>query len=582
LVQAQKKLPSYNLYNTTHLDDVRDSILSSQDTFVAVDTETTGLDWTTNKAFGVSLAWDDHGIFIRNTDFGADNIGRLMNELFSSTEKTFVFHNAEFDLHMMKATYGTNLPINLLDTMRLSYVADPSSKHGLKDLGEIAFGPDAGAAEDIIKEYIRKYRLKGYHQVPPEFMDPYAVLDTVLTKALAHLYMDAPRSSEERQITNLEHALIPIIFRMEENGLRINTEYVNKMIKEYRVEQRVIQDKLYQIVGFPLEFNSNQQLASYLYDTLKIKPSKLTETGQRSVNEKTLAKIKHPIGTPVAELVLRNRNLTKWSSTYLEPYKDIQGRVHPHWNAMGARTGRFSSSSPNMQNVPKTLRRTFIPDTEFYDFDYSQIELRIAAAVSNQRNMIQSFKDGEDLHVKTASLVFQKELSEVTKEDRRIGKTLNFASLYGAGISKLMGDLEISRAQAGLLLNHLHTAYPQLRAKIHSCELEAEREGYIKTEFQRKLPIESGQGYTAFNYLVQGTAADLMKITLLRTAKYVEAAGGTITNCVHDEIVFDNLEETAIKDLREIMEDFNLKDTGVPVVADLQRSTISWGDLIDG
>ena len=581
MVQAQKNLPSYSLFNTTNLDDVRDSILSSRDDFVAVDTETTGLDWTIDRAFGVSLAWDDYGIFIRNTDFGADNIGRLMNALFSSTEKTFVFHNAEFDLHMMKVTYGTNFPISLLDTMRLSYVDNPSSKHGLKELGEIVFGSAAGAAEDVIKEYLHKYRLKGYHQVPSEFMDPYAVLDTVLTKALAHIYMDVPRSSEERQITKIEHDLIPVIFKMEDIGIRINTEYVNTLIKEYRVEQRAIQDKLYQIVGFPLEVNSNQQLASYLYDTLKIKPAKLTETGQRSVDSKTLEKIKHPVGTPVVELVLRNRNLTKWSSTFLEPYKDIQGRIHPHWNAMGAGTGRFSSSSPNMQNVPKTLRRTFIPDNEFFDFDYSQIELRIASSLSNQRNMVQAFKDGEDLHATTASLVFQKELNEVTKEDRRIGKTLNFATLYGAGVGKLSGDLELSKAQAGVLLNHLHTAYPQLKAQTYYCKLAAERDGYIETAFKRKLPIEAGEEFKAFNYMIQGTAADLMKLTLLRTAEYVESVGGTITNCVHDEIVFDNLEETAIKDLRQIMENFTLKGD-VPVVVDFQRSKESWGDLIDG
>jgi len=332
LVQEQKRLPSYSLYDTTNLSDLRDSILSSKDSFVAVDTETTGLDWSTDQAFGVSLAWDDKGIFIRNTDYSTENIGAFLNELFSVEHKTFVFHNAEFDLHMMRETYGSKMPTNIVDTLRLAYLKNPADSHGLKDLGELEFGSAAGAAEDTIKAYLKQYKLKNYLQVPPEFMDPYAVLDTVLTKALAHLYIDEVVADNEF-LYKVEHKLIPVIVKMEEEGLRIDTEYINQLLKEFRVEQRTIQDSIYEIIGKPVEIASTKQLQEYFYDRLRITPPAETETGQRSVNEKSLEKINHPIGTKVAKLVLRWRSLNKLASTYLEPYKDLQGRVHPHWNA---------------------------------------------------------------------------------------------------------------------------------------------------------------------------------------------------------------------------------------------------------
>jgi len=580
LVQVKTKLPSYSLFDTTNLDDVKDSILSSKDSFVAVDTETTGLDWTTNQAFGVSLAWDDKGIFIRNTDYGTNNIGMLMNALFAAEHKTYVFHNAEFDLHMLRETYGTGMPTKIVDTLRLAYLKNPAMSHGLKDLGEAEFGSVAGAAEDTIKEYIKQYHLKGYHQVPSEFMDPYAVLDTVLTKALAHLYIDDVMA-DCQFLFKVEHKLIPIIVKMEQEGLRVDTEYINQLLKEFRVEQRTIQDSIYEIIGKPVEIASTKQLQEYFYDRLRITPPAETETGQRSVNEKSLEKIKHPVGTKVAALVLRWRSLNKLASTYLEPYKDLQGRVHPHWNATGARTGRFSSSGPNLQNIPKDdkIRRIFIPDNEFFDFDYSQVELRIAADISGQRNMIQAFKDDADMHGYTSSMVLSKGLEDVTAKERQIGKHLNFSVIYGSGSDGIQEKLEMNKTQADAVLNYFHSSFPQLRAQSKYLQRQGERDGYVKTMFGRKLPVSPERSFTAFNYVIQGTAGDILKLALLKTAKYVDSIGGTIRNTVHDQILFDNVTEEQGEDIREIMQDFTMPSE-IPLKVDLQRSTVSWGDLV--
>lgn len=580
MVQEQKKLPFYSLFSTTNLDDVRDSILSSKDNFVAVDTETTGLDWTTDQAFGVSLAWDDKGIFIRNTDYGTNNIGMLMKSLFAADHKTYVFHNAEFDLHMIRETYGADIPTNIVDTLRLAYLKNPAESHGLKDLGEAEFGSAAGAAEDTIKEYMKQYRLKGYHHVPAEFMDPYAVLDTILTKALAHLYIDDVMA-DCQFLFKVEHKLIPIIVKMEQEGLRVDTEYINQLLKEFRVEQRVIQESIYEIIGKPVEIASTKQLQEYFYDRLRITPPAETETGQRSVNEKALEKIKHPIGTKVAELVLRWRSLNKLASTYLEPYKDLYGRVHPHWNATGARTGRFSSSGPNLQNIPKDdkIRRIFIPDNEFFDFDFSQVELRIAADISGQRNMIQAFKEDADMHSYTSAMVLSKEIADVTKEERQIGKHLNFSVIYGSGSDGIQEKLGMTKVQADKVLNYFHSSFPQLRAQSKYLQRQAERDGYVRTLFGRKLPVNPDKTFTAGNYVVQGSAGDILKIALLKTAKYVDSVGGKIRNTVHDQILFDNVNEADGEEIRIIMQDFNMSSE-IPLKVDLQRSKVSWGDLV--
>jgi DNA polymerase-1 len=473
------------------------------------------------------------------------------------------------------------MPINILDTLRLAYLKNPAESHGLKDLGEAEFGPAAGAAEDTIKEYMKQYRLKGYHQVPAEFMDPYAVLDTVLTKALAHLYIDDVMA-DCQFLFKVEHKLIPIIVKMEQEGLRVDIEYINQLLKEFRVEQRVIQDSIYDIIGKPVEIASTKQLQEYFYDRLRITPPAETETGQRSVNEKSLEKIQHPVGTKVAKLVLRWRSLGKLASTYLEPYKDLYGgRVHPHWNATGARTGRFSSSGPNLQNIPKDdkIRRIFIPDNEFFDFDFSQVELRIAADISGQRNMIQAFKEDADMHSYTAAMVLSKEIEDVTKEERQIGKHLNFSVIYGSGSDGIQDKLGMTKVQADKVLNYFHSSFPQLRSKSRSLQKEAERNGYVRTLFGRKLPVNPDKTFTAGNYVVQGSAGDILKIALLKTAKYVESVGGKIRNTVHDQILFDNIDETHGEELKTIMQDFNMSSE-IPLKVDLQRSAVSWGDLV--
>jgi len=573
-------LPQYDRIITPKLEDLQHSILGSNDRLVAVDTETTGLKWLNDKAFGVSLAWDNQAVFIRNTDFGSTQIGVLMTELFKADHKVFVFHNAEFDLHMIRETYGAYPPKNILDTLRISHLRNSKPPHGLKELATEAYGPGASAAEDTIKAYIKQYKLKDYSQVPNEFMDPYACMDTVLTKAWAHLYMDEVKDAYPK-LFQLEHMLIPIILEMEHQGIKIDLDYIDILHHQYQAEQRSIQDDIYKIVGRPMEVSSPKQLQSYFYDQLGIKPPRETAGGGRSTDETSLQAITHPVGSKVAKLVLRWRSIEKVDTTYVQPYQHSarNSRLHPRWNAMGTITGRFSGSDPNLQNIPadEKVRRIFIPDREFFDFDFSQIELRMMAHASQQQNMIESFRVGTDLHEYTASLIFDVDPDKVDKDQRQIGKRLNFGAIYGGGSRGLARQCHVTQTQAKMFLNQLWTSYPIMKSWIERIKRNAERDGYVKTIHGRKIPVLAEDSFKAPNYLIQGTAGDIIKISLVKTAQYIKSIGGRIRNTVHDQILFDEIDESSVPAIKEIMEDFSFS---MPVTVEMKRSKESWGDLI--
>ena len=576
-----QQLPQYDLFISQNLDSLKTSILTSNDQYVAVDTETTGLNWREDRAFGVSLAWDDKAIFIRNTDYGVENIGKFLTDLFEVNSKIFIFHNAEFDLHMIRETYGTEPPRRIIDTLRVLHLRNSRPPHGLKEASVEVYGPSAAASEDTIKTYMKQYKLKNYSYVPQEFMDPYACMDTVLTKALAHLYVGEMNRLYPK-LLQMEHKLIPLILEMEKNGIKIDLDYMNILHKQYKAEQRSIQDELYSIIGRPLEISSTKQLQGYLYDQLGIKSVIETQTGGRSTSEKALQAIDHPIGTKVAELVLRWRSIEKVDSTYIQPYTKSahNGRLHPHWNATGTITGRFSSSNPNLQNIPgdPKVRRIFLPDKEFLDFDYAQLELRLVSHAAKQQNMIDAFNGGVDMHGFTAGMIFNCSAEQLNKDQRQVGKRLNFGALYGGGAKKLADECAITIPQARRFLDQFWSSYPLMRSYCDRMQKFAEREGYVHTLFGRRIPVIADESRNATNYIIQGTAGDLVKISLCNTWEYVKSVGGTIRNTVHDEILFDNMEDSVVPDIKEIMEDFSFK---IPIAVELKRSKESWGDMID-
>ena len=226
-----------------------------------------------------------------------------------------------------------------------------------------------------------------------------------------------------------------------------------------------------------------------------------------------------------------------------------------------------------------TVANIIVPDSEFIAMDYSQVELRVMAHVANQANMIDAFIDGEDLHAMTAGAIHQKTLDRVTDKERSLGKRINFGVIYGIGPKKFAQQANISIAEAKGYLNNYWKEYPSIKKFFDATIRNAERTGYVKTLFGRRVGIDPDRPYAAVNYVVQGTAGDIVKISLLRTYNYLQKTGGKIRNTVHDEILFDELDEEQIPELKKIMENFTFS---MPLDVDVERSKTSWGDLLNG
>ena len=265
----QNPIVSSKPYQAESLDLLKDEILNSSDEYVAVDTETTGLRWTVDRAFGVAFAWDDRSTFIRNSTFGVENIGTFIRDIFDCEKKTFIFHNAEFDLHMIRATYGVEPAKNVKDTVRVSHLLNSSTSNALKTWGEENYGIAATYHEDLVSEYLKQYKLKSYEHVPAEVMDPYAANDTVLTKALAYKYVPLVKK-QVGKLFDLEMRLIPVIMDMEKEGILIDQEYISDLQKRILKRQRDITDQIYKVVGKPIDIGSSKQLGDYFYYRLGI------------------------------------------------------------------------------------------------------------------------------------------------------------------------------------------------------------------------------------------------------------------------------------------------------------------------
>ncbi len=596
-------LPPSRLYHPNSIEDLKTKLLGATDDYVACDTETTGLRWMEDRAFGVAFAWDDQQTFIRNNEFGVENIGRLISDLYKS-EKTIIFHNAEFDLHMIRETYGVKeFPNKIIDTLRVAHLLDTAADHTLKGWAERVYGQSATYWESLIDEYKSRYKVKNYAMLPPDILDPYAGHDAHLTKSLAYKFVPQVMVSCGR-LFQLEHELIPVILDMEYQGIKLDLDYIGEQRQQLGIKKRELERRLFSTVGKVINPASPKQLADYLYGELgleipfrnlgknvtkkdangnEIKDAdgnevKVWKEGSPKTDDKALSTLDHP----VVEIIKEWRSNNKLDSTYFAPYLKLQhnGRIHPHWNACGPVTGRLSSSNPNAQNVPKEayVRRMFVPDSEFIAIDWSQIELRMLAHVANESVMKEAIFKEVDLHALTASKIFQKDINDINEKQRAVAKTVNFAIVYGAGQDRLADQIGESTTseEARIYIDEYWAGYPTANRFKYQLKNKGEDRGYVETIFGRRITL-GDKPHAAINYVVQGSSGDLLKIALVRCWKYAKANGGSIRNTIHDEIVFDNLDpQEHVPKLVELMEDFKLS---VPVVANPSVSKKSWGDV---
>lgn len=570
--------------------------LKQQKTY-AFDTETTSVDATSADLVGLSFSWKEREAYyvpVPANRAGAEAIVAEFAELFADESTEKVGQNIKYDLTMLER-YGAPVKGKLLDTMVMHYLLHPDKRHKMDLLSEEYLNYKPVAIETLIGKGKKQLTMR---DVPVDKVVAYACEDADIT---LRLYKALWPELEEEGLVELyetiEAPLIPVLKNIELNGVKLNVPFLEDYSKVLSGEIQELQNEIYDEAGSPFNIGSPKQIGEILFGRMELPyKGKKTATGQFKTDEATLLELAPE--APIVAKILRYRSLTKLLSTYVNALpllvNDETGRVHSSFNQTVAATGRLSSSNPNLQNIPMRtpqgaeIRKAFVPTDENHTLiasDYSQIELRLVAALSGDEGMVDAFKNGRDIHTATAALVFDVPFEEVSKHQRNQAKTINFAILYGAGATRLMQQLEITRKEASALIKNYYERFPGLKAFMSSSVETAREEGYAMTLLGRKRglrDINSKSGLTrsiaermAMNTPIQGTAADMIKVAMIRIDKALRE-GKFKTRMimqVHDELVFDAPKDEVdrvIPIIEELMREA-IPDLAVPIVVETDK-----------
>jgi DNA polymerase I len=526
------------------------------------DTETTGLDMFMSDLVGMSFCFKSGEAYYVSLPVEKEEARHVVHEfkvVFESEQIEKIGQNIKFDL-LMLAQYGIQLKGKLFDTMIAHYLVQPELRHGMDYLAEIYLKYRTIHFEDLVGG-------KGKNQGDIRTVDihklcDYAAEDADITFKLKQvLERKLNENSFENLFYEIEMPLLKVLAIMERTGVRIDGEALKQSSEILTEEMLKLEKEIHGIAGFEFNVGSPMQVGEVLFDRLKLDDkAKKTKTGQYSTAEDVLEKIrsKHPI----IGKILDYRGLKKLLSTYIDALPQIispvTGKVHTSYNQTVAATGRLSSTNPNLQNIPirdaqgKEIRKAFIPDADsvFLSADYSQIELRIMAHLSGDANMLEAFNSGHDIHTATAAKIYKIPLNEVTTDMRRKAKTANFGIIYGISVFGLSDRLGIPRAEAKELIDGYFATYPEVKKYMDTSIQRAKEMGYVETLLGRKrfLPDINSQnsivrGFAernAINAPIQGTAADIIKIAMVRIQKRLENENllAKMTMQVHDELNF--------------------------------------------
>ena len=531
---------------------------------VCFDTETTSLDPLKAELVGIAFSWEAHkGFYLPFPEerAEADTLIEKLRPFFEKKTIEKIGQNLKYDIKVLDK-YGISVEGPLFDTMLAHYLINPDMRHNMDVLAEtyLDYRPVP------ITELIGK---KGKNQlsmrdVPVAQITEYAVEDADITLQLSQAFRpELKAAGTESLFKDIEIPLLRVLAAMELEGINLNTEFLGDLSKALDRDIASLEQSIYEAAGETFNIGSPKQLGEILFDKLKLiaKPKK-TRTGQYSTAEDVLAVLAKDHG--IIRDVLEYRGLAKLKSTYVDALPEqvapSTGRVHTDYMQTVAATGRLSSNNPNLQNIPirtergREIRKAFIPRNKDYQLlaaDYSQIELRIIAALSEETTMIESFKRGEDIHAATAAQVFQVPLAEVSREQRSNAKTVNFGIIYGVSAFGLSNQTDLSRTEAKELIETYYKTYPKLRTYI-SDQIDFAREhGYVQTVLGRRRYLKDINGSNAIvrgaaernaiNAPIQGSAADIIKIAMIRIQEKLQA-GAYRTKMllqVHDELVFD-------------------------------------------
>ena len=577
--------------NQEDLKNLCDYFLTNK--ILSLDTETTSTSAIDAELVGLSFAVKEFEAFYVPIPANREEALQIVNifkPVYESEEILKVGQNLKYDLEVLR-NYSIELKGKMWDTMIAHYLIQPELHHNMDYMAEIYLNYQTIHIDELIGP--KGKNQKSMRSLLPSQVYEYAAEDADITLRLKNkLEPELKKAECEDLFYNIEMPLMPVLAEMEMNGVCLDTESLAETSKQFTNRMNEIEARIYELAGERFNIASPKQVGEILFDKLKIvEKAKKTKTGQYVTSEEVLQQLrnKHEI---VAD-ILEHRGLKKLIGTYIDALPKLinpkTGHIHTSFNQTITATGRLSSSDPNLQNIPirgedgKEIRKAFIPETGclFFSADYSQIELRVMAHLSQDVNMVRVFSEGKDLHAATAANIYKKPIEEVTRDERTKSKRANFGIIYGITVFGLAERLDIPRDEAKMLIDGYFETFPQVHDYMEKSKEVAREKGYVTTLFGRRryLPDINSHNATvrgfaernAINAPIQGTAADIIKVAMIRIFKRFKAEGikSKMILQVHDELNFSVYPEEKEKVEGIVLEEMqNALNLSVPLVAD--------------
>ena len=564
-------------------------------TSVCFDTETTGLNPLTAELVGIAFSWEaGKGFYVpfpedRNE---AQELIEVLRPFFENDKIQKIGQNLKYDIKVL-AKYNIEVKGQLFDTMLAHYLINPDMRHNMDVLAETYLNYTPISIETLIGK--KGKNQLSMREVPLEKQTEYAVEDADITLQLKeHFEKELGEANTQKLFDEIEIPLLRVLAAMELEGINLDKDFLNSLSEQLNSDIANLEKNIYDAAGEEFNIASPKQLGIILFEKLKLvdKPKK-TKTGQYATGEDILSYLAKD--HKIIQDILDYRGLSKLKSTYVDALplqvEESTGRVHTDYMQTVAATGRLSSNNPNLQNIPirtergRQVRKAFVPRNEDYTLlaaDYSQIELRIIAALSQEETMIEAFKHGEDIHASTASKVFNVPITEVTREQRSNAKTVNFGIIYGVSAFGLSNQTDLSRSESKELIDTYYATYPKLRSYIHEQVDFARDNGYVQTVLGRRrylkdinsrnAVVRGAAERNAVNAPIQGSAADIIKIAMIKIYDKLQTGNykSKMLLQVHDELVFD-VYKPELEDMKTLIktEMENAYKLDVPLDVDL-------------
>ena len=598
---GEKKSALRTLTDTPHtykLVDTEEDMLKLRDffmtkSFLSLDTETTSTNTIDAELVGLSFSVSENEAFyvpVPADRQQAQNIVNIFKPVYEQPSILKIGQNIKYDMEVL-ANYGVELAGEMFDTMLAHYLLQPEQRHNMDDMAETYLGYRTIHIDELIGP--KGKGQKSMRDLPPEEVYEYAAEDADVTLKLKNLLEPKLKESGVWQLfSEVEMPLVRVLASMERNGVRLDTDSLKETSQILTARMNDIEKEIYQLAGEEFNIASPRQVGEILFGKMKIveKPKK-TKTGQFVTSEEVLQQLRGK--SEIVGKILEHRGLKKLLGTYVDALPKLvnprTGHIHTSFNQTVTATGRLSSSDPNLQNIPvrgedgKEIRKAFIPEEGclFFSADYSQIELRVMAHLSGDENMQEAFREGYDIHAATAAKIYHETMDSVTRDQRTRAKRANFGIIYGITVFGLAERLDISRKEAAELIDGYFATFPKVAEYMEQAKAEAREKGYAETLMHRRryLPdITSGnatvRGFAernAINAPIQGTAADIIKIAMVRIYNRFkrENIRSKMLLQVHDELNFSVYPDEKERVERIVLEEMqSAYPLDVPLVAD--------------